>query len=82
MPNYPKMEIFENYRGKLFCREKEGDVKIYRVWLFTRFSDSKLIRLLNYCSFMLSSLMAGLFIVKRKEIILCESPPLFWALQL
>jgi len=77
MPNYPKMQIFEGYRGK--CRHSEvmDGIKVYRSWIYVKNSRSIFQRLLNYFSFVLTSFFAGWFRAGKCDYILCESPPLF-----
>jgi glycosyltransferase involved in cell wall biosynthesis len=77
MPNYPKMEVDAAYKGKWFCKEQVDGIDIYRSWIFVRKSKSILPRLLNYFSFVFTSLFSGLFRIPKHNIILCESPPLF-----
>ena len=76
MPNYPKSEIFEEYRGKKFhCEELEG-IKTYRSWIYVSKKTGIARRLLNYFSFVLSSVR----LAKKcgpADYILVESPPLF-----
>lgn len=77
MPNYPKMEIFEGYKGKFYKYEEQGNIKVHRAWIFVNKSKSVFFRLLNYFSFVFSSLLIGVLKIKKHDIILCESPPLF-----
>lgn len=77
MPNYPQMEIHKNYKGKCFCKEEMDGMTIYRSWIYVSKSKSVVKRLLNYFSFVFSSLFYGLFKLKRQDILLVESPPLF-----
>jgi glycosyltransferase involved in cell wall biosynthesis len=77
MPNYPKMVIADGYKGKLYVKETDGEVEIKRVWLYTKPSTSKYVRLLNYLSFCFTSFFAGLFTCKKGDVMICESPPLF-----
>lgn len=77
MPNYPKMEVFNEYRGKFYNFEKDGNLKIYRSWIFVNKSKGVFPRLFNYFSFVFTSLFIGLFKVDKQDIIICESPPLF-----
>ena len=76
MPNYPKMEIFEEYKGKSYIEEEQHGLKIYRSRIFVSKSKGIFKRLLNYFSFVFTSYWRG-----RKlgsyDYILCESPPLF-----
>lgn len=77
MPNYPSMEIKEEYKGKLFCREEMAGMKILRSYIFVSKSKSILKRLFNYYSFVISSFISGCFNLKEHDYIICESPPLF-----
>lgn len=77
MPNYPKMEIYEGYKGKLYLNETIDGLYVQRSWIFVSKRKGVLFRLLNYFSFVFSSLIIGMFKLKRCDYILCESPPLF-----
>lgn len=77
MPNYPKYEIFEGYKGKWFMRETIDDVNITRSYIFTTKKFGILPRLINYFSFTITAFFAGVFKVKKADILICESPPLF-----
>jgi glycosyltransferase involved in cell wall biosynthesis len=77
MPSYPQSEIYEGYKRKLFKKEKDGDLTIYRSWIYTTKSKSVIPRLLNYFSFVFTSFFTGIFLIRRRDIIICESPPLF-----
>lgn len=77
MPNYPKMEVFEPYRGKRYCKEQDGKITIHRSWIYVKKSKAVTARLLNYFSFVFSSLWVGLFNIGKHDVIICESPPLF-----
>ena len=76
MPNYPKMRVFEEYRGRFFFTEKVEGINVRRSWIFVTKSKSIVPRLLNYFSFVITSLILGLR-PKPVDYILCESPPLF-----
>lgn len=77
MPNYPKMEIDESYRGKKYiCEEKDGLI-IHRTWIYVSKSKGIIKRLLNYFSFVFSSAWYGGKKTGELDLILCESPPLF-----
>jgi hypothetical protein len=78
MPNYPQMQIHEAYKGKIYKYETMSGMHVHRAWIYVSKSKSILSRLLNYFSFVLTSLWHGLFKVKGQyDFILCESPPLF-----
>jgi glycosyltransferase involved in cell wall biosynthesis len=77
MPNYPQMEVFDGYKGKFYKYEEQGNIKVHRAWIFVSKSKSVIFRLLNYFSFVFSSLLVGIFKINKQDIIICESPPLF-----
>lgn len=77
MPNYPKMVIHEKYIGKSYTYEEMEGLKIHRSYIYVSKDRSILKRLLNYFSFVFSSLKVGLTKTGKYDFILCESPPLF-----
>jgi glycosyltransferase involved in cell wall biosynthesis len=77
MPSYPQSVVYEGYKGKWFKKEQLGKLTIYRSWIFVSQKATIINRLLNYFSFVFTSLIVGLFRIKRHDIIICESPPLF-----
>ncbi|MBP9185872.1 MAG: glycosyltransferase family 4 protein [Bacteroidia bacterium] len=77
MPNYPKTEVYEGYKGKWYAKEKDGPLTIYRSWIYVSKSKGVVPRLLNYFSFVFTALWVGLIKVKKHDVIICESPPLF-----
>ena len=76
MPNYPKMEIFEEYKGKSYVEEDMNGLKVYRAKIFVSKSKGIFKRLLNYFSFVYTSYKRGKKL-GNYDYILCESPPLF-----
>lgn len=77
MPNYPAMQVHENYRNQKFIEEKIDAVQVYRSRIFVKKSKSLLYRLLNYFSFVWTSFWAGWRRLPKYDFILVESPPLF-----
>lgn len=77
MPNYPKMKIFEEYRGKWFMKEEMHGMRVYRSFIYSGKSRAILARLLNYFSFVFSSMIMGMKIKGKYDYVICESPPLF-----
>lgn len=77
MPNYPKTEIYEGYKGKTYLKEQDGKLTIHRCWIYVSKSKGVVPRLLNYFSFVLTALWFGLIKIKKHDVIICESPPLF-----
>lgn len=77
MPNYPKMEIHEAYKGKKYHYEEMEGLKVHRSWIYVSRSKGIIKRLLNYFSFVFSSAWYGRNKIGDVDYILCESPPLF-----
>ena len=77
MPNYPRTEVYEGYKGKWYVKEQDGPLTIYRSWIYVSKRKGVIPRLLNYFSFVFSALYLGLVKIKKHDIIICESPPLF-----
>lgn len=76
-PNYPAYEIHEGYRGKWYMKDELDGLKVHRSYIFVSKNKSIIFRLLNYFSFVFSSLLVGLFKTGKYDLIICESPPLF-----
>lgn len=77
MPNYPKMEIHEGYKGKWRVKEEINGLTVHRSWIYVSNKKSIVRRLLNYYSFVFSAFLVGLFRIRKQDILLVESPPLF-----
>ncbi len=77
MPNYPSMEIHKEYKGKWFSKEQMEGLTVFRAWIFVSKSKSILFRLMNYFSFVFSSMIVALFKLKKYDVVFVESPPLF-----
>lgn len=77
MPNYPQMKIHENYKGKCYCKEMLNNLEIHRAWIYVSRSKAVISRLLNYFSFVISAFFVGLFKIKKQDVLMVESPPLF-----
>lgn len=77
MPSYPAGRIQPSYRGKVYAREQLDGVTIHRSWILATKSLNVPLRLASYLSFVLSSLVAGALCLRRADVLLCESPPLF-----
>ena len=65
LPNYPKGEIFDGYKGHISKYEKHNGVGVYRYWLFATVSRNPIARVLNMFSF---AMMIWLFLFKFNKI--------------
>lgn len=77
LPNYPKGEFYEGYRGRFVMTEDDHGIRIVRTWLYTTQTKSFLQRVLNYLSFSILSVFVGLLTVGRVDAVYVDSPPLF-----
>ena len=75
-PNYPGGKVYPGYSIKLLQREVIDGVQITRVPLYPNHDQSAIKRVLNYLSFAASSLLYGLFVAKRADVIYAYHPPL------
>ena len=75
-PHYDTNRIWEDYRGKLVQKDRHGDVRVHRVYLYVpRRKDRVLGRILNYVSFNVLSTVAGL-LSGPHDVVRSPSPPL------
>jgi len=75
-PNYPGGKLYPGYRIKWLQREVIDGVQITRVPLYPNHDQSAIKRVFNYASFAASSLLYGLFMAKRADVIYTYHPPL------
>jgi glycosyltransferase involved in cell wall biosynthesis len=80
LPNYPKGEIFAEYRDQVIAEEDIDGIRVIRTWIYTTKNNSFVHRLLNYFSFVLSSLIGGIWKIRQQDVVVVESPPLFLGL--
>jgi|HubBroStandDraft_1064217.scaffolds.fasta_scaffold44658_2 colanic acid biosynthesis glycosyl transferase WcaI len=78
MPHHPVGEIFPHYRGRFYCREFQGGVRVRRTWLYAA-KGSGWRRILSYLSFMLTCFYS-IAKARKPDYIFVDSPPLFLGL--
>jgi colanic acid biosynthesis glycosyl transferase WcaI len=76
MPSYPSGVIPPAYRRAPRITERIDGIPVHRTWTFARPGGSIRLRLANQLSFTASAL-AALPAVRRQDVLLVESPPLF-----
>jgi len=76
MPNYPRGRLFQGYKGT-YKREVIDGIPIIRTYIYPTKKLGFFPRLLNYFSFVFSSLILGIWGLGNVDYILTESPPLF-----
>lgn len=77
MPNYPRGEIFEEYKGKKIVTESLDGINIVRTGIYATKSKEFTKRLRNYLSFTWTSVAQGTRHIGNQDFIITESPPLF-----
>lgn len=78
MPNYPTGKVFPSWRRKVIAQELQDDVRVLRSWIYPG-RTSTVRQLASYASFMLSVLVTAPWRVRRADVLIWESPPLFLA---
>jgi len=66
-PNYPKGEIFEDFKKNKKKFSKIGNINIYRVPIIPRKSGNKAWLILNYLSFVCMGIFYGSFLLRKKK---------------
>lgn len=78
VPNFPQGKVFDGYRNKLWQQEIIDGIQVIRVWTFIAANEGFLKRTFDYVSFMMSSAIAGLFVM-RADVVVGTSPQFFTA---
>ncbi len=76
MPNHPVGIVHPEYRGKLFVRERFRGMDVVRVWVSTSPNKNLRTRATFYASYMVNSILRGLVLGGRYDVIYANSPPL------
>ena len=78
VPNFPKGKVFEGFKNRWYQTEDLLGIKVIRVITYITANEGFAKRILDYLSFMVSGLFAGLF-VKKLDVIVATSPQFFTA---
>lgn len=73
--NYPKGELFPEYKGKFSVTENRDNISVKRLWIYPSISKNLAVRLLSVLSFSLGLFFYLLF-KKTPEKVVVQSPPL------
>jgi glycosyltransferase involved in cell wall biosynthesis len=73
--NYPKGELFPEYKGKFSVTENRDNITVKRLWIYPSVSKNLLIRILSVLSFS-SCLFFYLLFKKTPKKVVVQSPPL------
>src|SRR5690349_8309530 len=61
-PNFPAGRLYEGYRNRLWSCETMDGIDVVRVWTYITANEGFLRRTLDYVSFMVSAIIASLFL--------------------
>ena len=73
--NYPKGELFPEYKGMFSVTEKRENITVKRLWIYPSVSKIIVVRILSVLSFSLSLFFYLLF-KKTPHKVVVQSPPL------
>lgn len=78
LPNYPKGEIYKEYKGFFKKLEKKGKINIYRYWIYPSVSRNILKRIFSMLSFALTlwSYFFNFKQIKRSKWVIIQNSPL------
>lgn len=74
-PHYPEWRIHDEYRGKVFLRDRVNGILVYRSYVYVPGKQNTLQRIAYDSFFSLSAFVSGL-LVWEVDVIVCISPPL------
>ena len=77
-PNFPKGKIFEGYKNRLIKKESIDGINVIRVWSYIAKSKGFVSQIIDYLSYSLTSVIAGVFV--KTDIIIATSPQFFTAI--
>lgn len=76
--NYPKGELFPEYKGKFSVTENRDNITVKRLWIYPSVSKNLIVRILSVLSFSMS-LFFYLMFKKTPQKVVVQSPPLLLA---
>lgn len=80
-PSYPFGKVFKGYKNKLYQKEQWDSVIIHRFPVIQGYHKSKVLKILNYFSFVVFGTLVALFIGRRyKKIFIYHTGPLSLAI--
>jgi colanic acid biosynthesis glycosyl transferase WcaI len=78
-PNFPQGKLFAGYRNHWYRRESIDGITVIRVKTFIAANNGVVLRSLDFISFMVSAVIAGL-LQPRPDIVIATSPQFFTAI--
>lgn len=80
LPNHPDGVVPPQYRGTWLYREEMDGIRVLRCWFFIAPNRGVLKRCLSFFSFMLSSILFGVFATGKCDVVVGTTPQMLCAL--
>lgn len=77
MPNHPTGVIPPKYRGRIRMREHVDGYEVIRTWLFATPNEGFTKKTIGHLSFMISSVLIGIWSVRQLDVVVVSSPTFF-----
>jgi glycosyltransferase involved in cell wall biosynthesis len=77
-PNFPQGRIYDGYRNRWYAVEQRDGVRVVRVKTFIAANRGTVLRMLDFLSFMITALVAGMA-ERRPDVVAATSPQFFAA---
>lgn len=75
-PNYPERVVHSEYRGRIWCSENRGDVRVHRSWLRVRPEERFGDKVLYELSFAVCSFPRVIARLSKSDVLVCVVPSL------
>ena len=78
LPNYPTGKIFNNYSQKIYSKEKNDKINIYRYWIYPSNSKNIIKRIMSMLSFAttLWFFAFNIHILRKSKWVIIQNSPL------
>ena len=77
-PNFPEGKLYPGYRNRMWQVEEMDGIRVVRLKTFVAPNAGRILRILDFLSFMVSAFFAGLF-ERRPDVVVATSPQFFAA---
>lgn len=81
LPNYPKGQIFDEYKGRLYKKESINHVTVFRYWTYATISKNSAARFIGMLCFAIAIWWFGIkfWQMRKYDRIIIQSPPILVA---
>lgn len=77
-PNFPEGKVYPGYRNRWYQVEEMSGIRVVRVKTFIAANSGRILRILDFLSFMFAAVAAGL-VQERPDVVVATSPQFFTA---